>query len=165
MGHAVAVLIEAGADLNVQDGSRRTALMLAAVNGCATVVKQLVDAGADILVAGQDEMTAVNFAVIGGHDSVAGSLIEARGVRELELFVELVECRGSGESVLRCVRNMATTLECVDACMLSTHDFPMYHVPSSIERALTGAHRLAGIIYSLSTLDRGRPCSSRHEPQ
>ncbi|GAB7334095.1 hypothetical protein MBLNU13_g06173t1 [Cladosporium sp. NU13] len=70
------MLLEAGADVNVQNAWGGTALMLAAISGRDDLVRLLLDAGA--IVKGQCHRghTALSYAAGRGHSTVVGLLLE-----------------------------------------------------------------------------------------
>lgn len=78
-GHknATKMLLEAGADPNVEDGFRTTPLMSAAHRGDAETIKMLVDAGADVNAIGSADRSALFFAVFGGHIDATRALVDA----------------------------------------------------------------------------------------
>ena len=71
------MLLEAGADKNLADNDGSTALMMAAVQGHATVLRLLLEAGADKNLADNDGSTALMMAARGGHADVMRLLLEA----------------------------------------------------------------------------------------
>lgn len=74
------------AHLNSVDTEGRTALITAAANGHAAVVRALLDAGCDINVADSAGVSAVMAARAAGHDAVAVSVQTAKAKREALLL-------------------------------------------------------------------------------
>ena len=73
----VKVLIEAGADINDNDGYQwKNALMYAAEGGHTEIVRALIDAGAD-LEANHDGWTALSYTARSGHTETVKALIDA----------------------------------------------------------------------------------------
>jgi ankyrin repeat protein len=70
----VRILLEAGADPNVQQHGGWTALHAAAQHGDGALVRILLDHGADAGLQSDDGRTAADFARAGGHDDVAALL-------------------------------------------------------------------------------------------
>ena len=70
-------LLDAGADIDIQDKFGRTALMLSAAYGRADTVKLLLDAGADIDRSNKYGWTALMQAAMWGHTGVMELLIQA----------------------------------------------------------------------------------------
>ena len=70
-------LLDAGADIDIQDKFGRTALMLSAAYGRADTVKLLLDAGADIDIQEEFGRTALVLAAMWGHTGVMELLIQA----------------------------------------------------------------------------------------
>ena len=74
---AIDALLTAGADINARDQHGQTALMNAATNGQAEVVRLLADRGADLNHRAKYGLTAVMLAVVRGHADVVRILVEA----------------------------------------------------------------------------------------
>ena len=70
-------LLEAGADINKQDGHGQTALMLAALEGHERAVAFLAGRGAELNHTAKYCLSALMLAVIRGHRWVAQSLVNA----------------------------------------------------------------------------------------
>lgn len=70
-------LLDAGADIDIQDKFGRTALMLSAAYGRADTVKLLLDAGADIDRPSKYGWGALHYAAAWGHTGVMELLIQA----------------------------------------------------------------------------------------
>lgn len=68
-GHVLTahILIQAGAELDVNDDEQNTPLMLACIKGKPDMVKYLLQAGADFTLRGDDGMTCLHFATQNGH--------------------------------------------------------------------------------------------------
>ena len=71
-------LLVAGADVNLSNRLRRTALMCASETGRPTTAQALIDAGACVDYADVNGWTALMLACRNGHDRVALQLIEAK---------------------------------------------------------------------------------------
>ncbi|XP_049947961.1 serine/threonine-protein phosphatase 6 regulatory ankyrin repeat subunit A-like [Schistocerca serialis cubense] len=117
---AVRLLLEAGADYDVRDGSGRTALHAAAASGNVYAFRLLLDAGSDPESQDSEGNTAVHLACEGGHTSVLMALYD-RGVSrclvKIQLLLAAESCNvegvrlalkqtsswGSGWSDLHCV--------------------------------------------------------------
>ena len=65
------MLVEKGADTNIQDNAGRTALMLAASKGNNLIINKLLSADAEPGLRGRDGKTASAWAVEKGHESAA----------------------------------------------------------------------------------------------
>ena len=76
-GTTVSILIQVGADLNIQDNDGWTALYWAAGNGYNEVAKILINAGADLNVKNNTGSTALHCAAVNGHYDVMITLIQA----------------------------------------------------------------------------------------
>ena len=72
---AVGKALEAGADVNGQSASGRSALMLAALNGHVGVVKALIEAGADVGLQADGGATALMLAVRMGRTTIVRLLL------------------------------------------------------------------------------------------
>jgi ankyrin repeat protein len=95
---ALALLLDAGADIGVWDGNRRNALCLAASMGHWSTAKRLVEAGAAVMhrdLLGRD---AVGLAMWFGFEDLAKMLVVERRKRPFRCLFELVG-RGWGGSV------------------------------------------------------------------
>ncbi len=75
-------LIDAGADLNIQDEDKNTALIWASWQGHIQLAKALIDAGADVNIQGEDKYTALARALVENHDEIAKMLIDAGAERQ-----------------------------------------------------------------------------------
>ena len=71
------LLVNAGADVNIQNISNHTALHIAAGRGRTEVAKLLVDAGADVNMQDGERATALHFAARQGHTEVVKLLVNA----------------------------------------------------------------------------------------
>ena len=78
-GHleCVKLLIQAGADLNVQDENGRTTLMFAAAKGHVDCVKLLTEAGADLDIWHEYGFTALMIAALDGSETCFKTLLNA----------------------------------------------------------------------------------------
>ncbi|MBO8450903.1 MAG: ankyrin repeat domain-containing protein [Spirochaetes bacterium] len=65
------------ADVNAEDPDGGTALMIAAYDGHADVVRLLLDAGADVNAEDQNGSTALMLAAEEGHEDIVRILTEA----------------------------------------------------------------------------------------
>ncbi|OAI41661.1 hypothetical protein AYO40_02690 [Planctomycetaceae bacterium SCGC AG-212-D15] len=74
-------LLDRGADINAQDRDGMTALIWAARNGRAPLVKLLIARGADLNVADFTGRTAITWAKAGGHEEVV-KVLEKAGAKE-----------------------------------------------------------------------------------
>ena len=72
---AVNALIDAGADLNIQDSGGGTPLSFAAVVGYTDIARALIDAGADLNIQDNSGQTALHYAAEGSTD-IARALID-----------------------------------------------------------------------------------------
>jgi hypothetical protein len=83
--HAVSELAECpDADLNVRDGgNRKTALMLAAQNGHARIVRVLIDNGADLNLRSSDRLEAIHYSYEFGHSNITRMLRSAGATGQL----------------------------------------------------------------------------------
>lgn len=72
----VRLLLEKGADINVQDKWGRTALMMAAREGRLELVRLLLDWEADINIRNENGYTAVMLAAWRGHVEVVQALLD-----------------------------------------------------------------------------------------
>ena len=97
----VRLLIEHGADVNVNDIYEDTALILATKNNHADVVRLLLEKGAftDYLD-NQEQLTALDFACAGGYVDICRLLI-AKGANVHEFFCIQSACRYGHEEVVR----------------------------------------------------------------
>ena len=75
-GSVVRLLLEHGADINVQNASGRTPLHWASSNGALEVVRVLLEHGADVEVKSKYGATALQFAVGRGRDKIVELLRE-----------------------------------------------------------------------------------------
>jgi ankyrin repeat protein len=71
------MLIDAGADLTVQDNQSRTPLHMAAYQGQLIIVQMLIDAGADVYVQDQWNQTPLHYAAVYSEVEIARILIDA----------------------------------------------------------------------------------------
>ena len=79
----VAVALECSAtNLDAVDAEGRTALMIAAANGHAAVVRALLDAGCDVDAVDGAGMSAVDAARAAGHAAIAASVQTEKAKRE-----------------------------------------------------------------------------------
>ena len=69
--------LNAGADINSKDRYGNTALMLAAVNGHAAIVRLLIERGADLDICAKYNLSALMLAVINGHADAVRTLVSA----------------------------------------------------------------------------------------
>ncbi|KAH8813960.1 hypothetical protein DL96DRAFT_1821161 [Flagelloscypha sp. PMI_526] len=74
--HIVQLLIEEGADVNLQGGAHGLALQAAARRGHYAVVRYLVEKGADVNLQGGEYGSALQAAAEWGHDTVVQYLVE-----------------------------------------------------------------------------------------
>jgi hypothetical protein len=72
-----AYLIAAGADVNVADFRKKTALIHAVENGNSSIASALIAAGADVNTMDGDEKTALMYASEKGHTGIAAELLKA----------------------------------------------------------------------------------------
>jgi ankyrin repeat protein len=73
----VQMLIDAGADVNVQDAGGFSALIEAADLDHVETVRLLLDAGADTNLRNNSHATALSFAALSGHASIVQLLLDA----------------------------------------------------------------------------------------
>ena len=71
------MLLEAGADVNVQNSDGQSALMLAATEGCDELVRLLLDAGADVNAQDSSGRSALMLAAEEGNDDLVRLLLDA----------------------------------------------------------------------------------------
>ncbi len=105
---ASAVLLEAGADVNVQNRDGETALMLAIENGDQEAVRKLIEAGADVNVQNSWDKTALILAAKKGDRWSLQKLIEAGADvnvqnRDGETALMLAVKRGDQEAVRKLI--------------------------------------------------------------
>ena len=74
---ALEALLDAGADVNARDEHGQTALMNAARDGHAAMVRLLVARGADLDHTAKFNLSALMLAVISGRDAIVGILADA----------------------------------------------------------------------------------------
>jgi ankyrin repeat protein len=91
----VQILIDAGADVNIQDGTYGNALLIASYRGHNKVVQMLIDAGADVNAQSGSYGNALQAASEKGHEKVVQMLIDA-GAEERENRIEDSESDTSG---------------------------------------------------------------------
>jgi ankyrin repeat protein len=83
------MLIDAKADLNLQDEDGETPLHLAAFNGYEEIVRMLIDAGTKLNVQNEDGNTPLHYAVINWHrypttyEEIAEMLIDAGARKDI----------------------------------------------------------------------------------
>ena len=70
------LLLERGADVNVQAGQYGTALLAASFFNCEVIVMLLLDKGADVNVQAGQYGTALQAALYGGHEEIVKLLLE-----------------------------------------------------------------------------------------
>ncbi|MCH9664048.1 MAG: ankyrin repeat domain-containing protein, partial [Gammaproteobacteria bacterium] len=75
--HTVALLVQAGADVNARGYENRTALVYAAMNGMTDTVNLLLKHGADVNAADDHGWSPLIGAVFGKNAAIASTLIEA----------------------------------------------------------------------------------------
>lgn len=73
---STSMLLEAGADVNVQDSKGKSALMIAAQRGSDELVRLLLDSGANVKNQCHRGQTALSFAAGRGHSTIVGLLLE-----------------------------------------------------------------------------------------
>lgn len=85
LGHdrCVAVLLDAGADINAQDEVGRTALMEACVAFKKDVIRHLIERGADVNLCDNNGCTALMRAAYGGYVSLVEDLLANGADKEL----------------------------------------------------------------------------------
>jgi hypothetical protein len=71
------MLLDAGADLNVQDGDGRTALYMCAIIYNPEIAEMLLDAEADVNIQDNDGSTALHVSAYWNHSRIAKMLIDA----------------------------------------------------------------------------------------
>ena len=71
------VLIDAGADLNIQNDDGRTALYVSAYWNRPEITKMLIDAGADLNIQTEYGSTALHYCAVWDHSRIARMLIDA----------------------------------------------------------------------------------------
>ena len=74
---ALGRLLDGGADPNARDKNGQTALMRAAHQGQAPVVRLLINRGADLDCRAKFDLTALMLAVIGGHAVIVDMLVRS----------------------------------------------------------------------------------------
>jgi ankyrin repeat protein len=79
-GSVLRLLLEHGADINVQDGNGLTPLQWASFNGALEVVRLLLEHGADVEAKNKYGKTALQEAVQEGHDEIV-ELLRERGAK------------------------------------------------------------------------------------
>jgi ankyrin repeat protein len=72
----VRLLLDKGADINVQGGDYGNALQAASANGHEMIVRLLLDKGADINAQGGHHGNALQAALQGGHQTVVRLLVD-----------------------------------------------------------------------------------------
>lgn len=75
---AAEVLLDVGADVNIQDSDGMIALHLAASRGHEELVRLLLEKRASISVPNSHGLTALQLAICSGHDHLARLLVEGR---------------------------------------------------------------------------------------
>jgi ankyrin repeat protein len=73
----VKLLLDAGADVNLQGGNYGTALQAASAGGHSRSVRLLLDAGADVNLMGGKYGSALQAAQQNGHDGIVDLLLSA----------------------------------------------------------------------------------------
>ena len=73
----VRMLIDAGADVNIQQDNDSTALHECAINNRPDIARMLIDAGADVNIQGNDGWTALHWCAVMNHPDIARMLIDA----------------------------------------------------------------------------------------
>ena len=106
----VQVLIDAGADIEKEDSTRRTPLLRACVKGCLDTVKVLVQAGAELRVAGADGDTCLIAASREGHTETVRYLV---GLGQVD--VDQVGGRGANTSLHRAQNHADVVQVLIDA--------------------------------------------------
>ena len=86
--NTVKLLVERGADVNVQDKHGKTALQIAATEGSSDIVEILLDYHADLNIAGRHG-GALHLAARQGHDDIAKQLIDKKAILDLRAQSEL----------------------------------------------------------------------------
>jgi ankyrin repeat protein len=81
--HALARLLDRGADIDARDGHGQTALICAARDGRLDVVRLLVARGAALDCAAKYSLTALMLAVLNGHAEIVRLLVEAGADRTI----------------------------------------------------------------------------------
>lgn len=76
-GDSTEILIQARADLNVQNENGETALMLAAANSKTNTLKELIKAGADLFIRDHNGRTALDWAIANRHSDTRKELEKA----------------------------------------------------------------------------------------
>lgn len=71
-------MVELGVDVNIQNGSGQTALMMAARYGCEKIVTYLLDSGADVNLRDGYRNSALDYAIRGDRVEVARYLIDCK---------------------------------------------------------------------------------------
>lgn len=95
----VQLLLNANAQVNIQDDRGVTALMYAAVNGQPDIVRLLLDVGADPNIPSEEEgLTALTMATFRGHLDIVRLLLQAGSTDETNNFSSLITAASKGHS-------------------------------------------------------------------